>query len=119
MIPYLNRQTNILANNPHEQDIDHLEYITFKDFCTKVGYDVSHSSRLKNELSKFRIYGELVVGFFNNITELVPKGKYVILNPRLFYGGERKQKNHRIISQLFKTENRHFVSHVGKGTENT
>ena len=104
MIPYLNRQTNILSNNPNEQDIDHVEYITFKDFCDKVGYDSSHSSRLRKALSKFRIYGELVVGFFDNLSTLSPNGKYVVVNPRLFYGGERKRKGHQAISKLFNEE---------------
>lgn len=104
MIPYLNRQTNILSKNQKEQDIERFEYMTLKEFCAKVGYDMTHSSRLRMELSKFRICGELVVGFFDEITRLTPKGKYVVVNPRLLYGGEINGKNYRKITKLFEKE---------------
>lgn len=104
MIPYLNRQTNILSCNQHEQDIDRIEYMTFKEFCDIVGYDSSHSARLSKDLSQFRIYGELAVGFFDDLSELKPKGKYVVVNPHLLFGGEREQKAYKDICKLFKAE---------------
>ena len=104
MIPYLNRQTNILSRNQHEQDIDRIEYMTFKEFCDIVGYDSSHSARLSKDLSQFRIYGELAVGFFDDLSELKPKRKYVVVNPHLLFGGEREQKAYKDICKLFKAE---------------
>lgn len=104
MIPYLNRQTNILSRNQYEQDIERIEYMTFKEFCDSVGYDSSHSARLKTALSQFRIHGELAVGFFDDLLELKTKGKYVVVNPRLFFGGERELKAYKDICNLFKAE---------------
>ena len=104
MTPYLNRQTNILSHNQHEQDIDRIEYMSFKEFCDIVGYDSSHSARLSTDLSQFRIYGELAVGFFDDLSELKPKGKYVVVNPHLLFGGERELKAYKDICKLFKAE---------------
>lgn len=109
MIPYINRQSNILSYNQQEQDIEHIQYMTFKKFCNIIGYDSSHSSRLKKSLSTFRINGELVVGFFDNISELNPKGKYVVVNPRFFYGGEVTKKVYKDIINLFVTEKEWFI----------
>lgn len=35
MIPYLNRQTNILSHNQAEQDIERVACMSFKEFCKK------------------------------------------------------------------------------------
>jgi hypothetical protein len=104
MIPFLNRQTNILSCNQHEQNTERIEYMSIKEFCNVVGYDPSHSSRLRTELSKFRIFGELAVGFFDDLTKLNPSGKYVIVNPHLMYGGEREQELYKSICKLFANE---------------
>ena len=109
MIPYLNRQTNILSYNQQEQEIKHIVNMSVKDFCRKVGYKPSHSARLRNCLSQFRVNGELAVGFFNDLTQLIPDGKYIVVNPNLFYGGEKTTNNYKQISKLFKEEkNRHL-----------
>jgi hypothetical protein len=78
--------------------------MSIKEFCNVVGYDPSHSSRLRTELSKFRIFGELAVGFFDDLTKLNPSGKYVIVNPHLMYGGEREQELYKSICKLFANE---------------
>lgn len=106
MIPFVNRQTNILCRNQKEQSIKCIEYMTLKEFCTIMGFDVTHTSRIRKQLSKLRINGELAVGFFNDTDsmELIPKGKFVVVNPVLFYGGERKQEYHNKVCQLFIAE---------------
>ena len=105
-LPYLNRQTNILSHSQHEQDINRIEYMSFKEFCDIVGYNSSHSARLITDLSHFRVNGELAVGFFDDISELTPKGQYVVVNPRLFFGGERELKAYKDICNLFQTQKR-------------
>ncbi len=113
MMPYLNRQSNILSHTVQEQDINPVSYISFSDFCEIVGYDKSHAQRLRNKLQKFRIDGELAVGFFDNISELTEKGEYVIVNPRLLYGGDRTQETYKSILRLFSIEKtQHFVKTV-------
>ena len=80
--------------------------MTIKEFCEIVGYDSTHSSRLCKDLSKFRIYGELAVGFFDDLSEINTKGKYVIVNPRLLFGGERERETYKKICNLFRNEKR-------------
>lgn len=104
MIPYVNRQTNILCYNQQEQDSKYIVNMTIKEFCKIVGYDSTHSTRLRKDLLKFRIYGELVVGFFDDMTELNPNGNYVVVNPKLFYGGEREKQAYADIRKLFEDE---------------
>ena len=110
MIPYLNRQTNILSHNQTEQDIERVAYMSFKEFCIKIGYNPAHSAKLKKQLSAFRINGELVIGFFNHISELTPSGSNVILNPRLCFGGDRSSSKYQDICALFDNEKNAYLT---------
>lgn len=101
MIPYLNRQTNILSHNQTEQEFAHIAYMSFKEFCEKVNYNPAHSAKLKKQLSAFRVNGEPVIGFFNDINELTPNGKNVILNPKLCFGGDRTTSRYKELCDLF------------------
>ena len=106
MLPYVNRQTNILSTIPEEQDIMRVERITIQEICALVGYDVKHAARLRKELLKLRVNGQLAVGFFDNLDQLNPKGKFAVVNPHLFYGGERFGETYRHICALFEEESK-------------
>ena len=110
MIPYLNRQTNILSYNQVEQDPERIVYMSFNDFCNKINYNTAHSAKLKKQLSAFRVNGELLIGFFNTITELTPTGKNVVLNPKLFFGGDRSGGKYKDICALFENEKSVYMS---------
>ena len=103
MIPYMNRQTNILSYNQQEQDISRIEPMTVQEFCQLVGYDTTHAGRFRGELSAFRIFDEPVVAFFNDRTtiDFCSNGRYIVVNPKLFFGGDRSQSNYKIIRSLF------------------
>lgn len=104
MIPYLNRQTNILSYNQTEQDLERVVYMSFNEFCKKIGYNTAHSAKLKKQLLDFRVYSELVIGFFDNISELIPRGKNAVLNPKLCFGGDRSNSQYKDICALFEDE---------------
>jgi len=110
MIPYLNRKTNILSHNQTEQNPERIAYMSFNEFCHTINYSTAHAAKLKRQLSAFRVDDELVIGFFNNITELTPGGSNVILNPKLFYGGDRTIGNYKDICDLFENEKRAYLS---------
>ena len=110
MIPYLNRQTNILSHNQTEQDQEHIAYMSFKEFCQKIDYSTAHSARLKKQLSAFRINGELIVGFFDDLSKLTVNGRNVILNPKLCFGGDRSNSKYKEICTLFANEKNVYVS---------
>lgn len=110
MLPYANRQTNILSINQEEQDIARVEKMTIQEFCALVNYDVKHAARLRKELLQLRVNGRLAVGFFDNKDQLDPKGKFIIINPHLLYGGERFGETYQHICALFEEESRNFHS---------
>ena len=112
MIPYLNRQTNILSHNPIEQDLERIAYMPFNEFCNKIGFDTAHSAKLKKQLSAFRINNELVIGFFDTLTELTATGKNAVLNPKLFFGGELNTQKYRDIRGLFENEKKAYIAYT-------
>lgn len=107
MIPFVNRQTNILCRNQEEQEIHHLAYMTITEFLDMIGR--THHARIKAQLQTYRIDDELVIGFFNNPDILTPKGKYAVINPILFYGGDRTKQNYKDIKKLFSDEKEIFL----------
>ena len=113
MIPYLNRQTNILAYNATEQDSERVAYMSFNEFCKKISYNTAHSAKLKKQLSDFRVYDELVIGFFDDLSTLRPGGKYAVLNPRLCFGGERSTAKYQEIRALFENEKNAYLTLQG------
>ena len=112
MIPYLNRQTNILSHNPIEQDLERIAYMPFNEFCNKIGFDTAHSAKLKKQLSAFRINNELVIGFFDTLSELTANGKCAVINPKLFFGGELNTKNFKDIRCLFENEKEAYIANT-------
>ena len=104
MIPYVNRRTNILCYTEQEQDINMITFMSIAEFCDKVGYDRKHASRLRTALLSFRIDGELAVGFFDTLEQLNDKGKFVVVNPKLFFGGEKTTNDYKRICHLFERE---------------
>ena len=107
MIPFVNRQTNILCRNQREQELEHIAYMTTIEFFEMIGR--THHARIKAQLQTYRIDNELVIGFFNNPDVLTPKGKYAVINPILFYGGDRTKQNYKDIRKLFTDEKEIFL----------
>lgn len=109
MMPFVNRQTNILCCSQNEQDKDRIAYMTITEFFNLIGR--THHARIKEQLQSYRINGELVIGFFNKLDSLSPKGKYAIINPILYYGGDRTKQNYFDIRKLFKDEKESHASY--------
>ena len=110
MIPYVNRQTNILCHNQTEQNLDKIIPMKFNNFCEIVDYDKTHADRLRKKLSSLRVNGELVIAFYDNLDEFNQTGKYAVVNPHLFFGGEHDGIAKTII-ELFNTER---INHLNK-----
>ena len=83
--------------------------MAFNDFCEKINFNTAHSAKLKKQLSAFRVNGELLIGFFNNMSELTPNGSNVILNPKLFFGGDRTAGKYKDICALFENEKNTYI----------
>ena len=111
MIPFVNRQTNILCRSQQEQDREHIAYMTTNEFFALIGK--THSSRIKKQLQTYRIDGELLIGFFDTLETLTPRGRYAIINPKLYYGGDRTKQNYADIRKLFADEREAHLSSQG------
>ena len=107
MIPFLNRQTNILCRNQQEQEKEHVAYMTINEFFDLIKR--THHARIKAQLQKYRINDELVIGFFDTLDILTLKGKYAVINPLLYYGGDRTQQNYKDIRKIFTDEKEIFL----------
>ena len=109
MIPFVNRQSNILCTNQEEQDINHIAYMNVTEFFNLINR--THHSRIKQKLLSYRINGELAIGFFNTIDRLDYRGKYALINPILFYGGDKTKNSYKVIQKLFIDEKEERTSH--------
>ena len=108
MIPFVNRQTNILCRSQQEQDREHIAYMTTTEFFNLIGR--THHGRIKTQLQTYRIDGELLIGFFDTLDTLVPQGEHAIINPILYYGGDRTKQNYDDIRKLFTDEKEAYLS---------
>ena len=108
MIPFVNRQTNILCRSQQEQDREHIAYMTTTEFFNLIGR--THHGRIKTQLQTYRIDGELLVGFFDTLDSLIPQGEHAIINPILYYGGDRTKQNYADIRKLFTDEKETYLS---------
>ena len=108
MIPFVNRQTNILCRSQQEQDREHIAYMTTTEFFNLIGR--THHGRIKTQLQTYRIDGELLIGFFDTLDTLVPQGEHAIINPILYYGGDRTKQNYADMRKLFTDEKAAYLS---------
>lgn len=108
MIPFVNRQTNILSCGQEEQDRDHIAYMTITEFFELMGR--THHGRIKTRLQTYRVNDELLIGFFDTFGQLTPRGKYAVINPILYYGGDRTKQNYADVRKLFTDEKEAYLS---------
>lgn len=108
MIPFVNRQTNILCRSQKEQDREHIAYMPTKEFFNLI--EKTHHGRIKTKLQTYRINDELLIGFFDTFGTFTPQGKYVVINPILYYGGDRTDQNYADIRKLFTDEKEAYLS---------
>ena len=90
LLPFMNREYNIICHNPLETDIDKVEKMRMGEFCDAIGYDKTHSGRLANILFKpeFKVgdHTEGAVAYVAN-KSLRPQDFCIYVNPRIFYAG--------------------------------
>lgn len=83
LLPFVNYNHNVLCKNPSESDIKKIEPLNLSEVCDIVGYDKTKSVRLKNELLKIKVDGQLALGIFES-----DNGKRIYINPRVYYKGK-------------------------------
>lgn len=95
IIPYINREFNILCKNPDETVFDRIEPLSIGEICDLVKYDSHHSNELLEGLTKcmFLYDGEnqslcaIVKSSGNGVV-----GYGMFVNPRILYNGSDYNK---------------------------
>ena len=96
LLPFVNREYNIVCHNPLEAELDKIQPMNFGEVCTALGYDAENSSRLLRELLKlkFTAYGKTQGCVRYVITDSVSnRSTYkLFLNPNVLYSGSHTQE---------------------------
>ncbi|MGL5149686.1 MAG: hypothetical protein ACRC7N_03820 [Clostridium sp.] len=82
LLPYINLKYNIVCKNPNEEFRENITPYKMTELCALLGYDKTHSARLKKDLFKLRVNNEKVIGIFED-----DDGKAIFINPRVMYKG--------------------------------
>lgn len=89
LLPYVNIQFNVLCDNPLEDELDKVNFLTVKEFCERIGYDYNHISRLASIYRHitFDVNGrqERFCSFVTDGVDLA-SGR-IFINPHILYSG--------------------------------
>lgn len=83
VLPYVNKATNVICFNPHETDIDSIEFLPMKNLGELLGY--KDSRKLKTAMNKVLIGEEVVFCFTENPNNR--RQTFITVNPKVIYGG--------------------------------
>lgn len=97
MLPFVNREFNIVCHNPEEADMDKVLPMTFGEVCEAIGYDPENANRLLRELLKITFCADGqkpcgIVGFGGAKNPYNITGFKLFVNPCVFYAGSQENK---------------------------
>lgn len=84
LLPYLNKYHNILCKKPLEKEIEYIEPLNLREICKIVNYDIDNEDKLKKQLENITVRDLPLVASVSH-----SKCKFFIMNPTLFYKGNR------------------------------
>jgi len=102
IMPYVNRDYNIVCFNPLEKDIEKIKRMSLGEFADIIKYDRSHIARLCNTLfaPTFTIKGKELTAMRYVLDKSLDKSTYsMFINPRVYYAGT-KWKEVEILGQF-------------------
>ena len=90
ILPYVNRQYNIVAYNPLEDDLDKVSPMTLTDFCKTIGYSITNTTHLFSLLSDVLVDGNKESAIlYSPVIKGSNKTKCIIVNPKIYYAGNK------------------------------
>ncbi|WP_430832365.1 hypothetical protein [Clostridium butyricum] len=96
LIPYLNKENNILCLNPQEEKLIGILPLSIQDICKITGYAVNNARRLESELLKITVGNEYL---------MMKHMKYYLviysINPRIFYSGSNLENLQSLIDLFY------------------
>ena len=89
MLPYINKEYNILCTNIYETELSEIDVLTVSEFCEIIGYSKANSARLVKEYSKITFPVE---GRQEHFCAFVYSGgstndMRIYVNPHILYNG--------------------------------
>ncbi|MGP4077295.1 hypothetical protein [Halobacillus sp. K22] len=96
VLPYVNFNFNVLAENPSEVKADEVKPLTIEELAEKLGYE--DEKKLTQTLRSIKYDGQPIFGFVE-ISEDRRRNK-IVVNPRVIYAGNGKHLD--TIKMLFK-----------------
>lgn len=104
VIPFLSRQTNAIVAKGYQENqfTNQLQRLRFGEFCDIIGYNRKNSKSLAKRLLDLRVYNENLIGFMAFST--VPEQWFIVVNPRICYGGEANSERWNALRVLFANE---------------
>lgn len=98
LLDYVNVHLNIVCKNINEKEPRYMYPLDMKDICDIVGFDYTHSTKLKKCLSSTTVNGQPL------LAHIIHNGaSFFIVNPAIFYKGKKLEDLKALIS-LFKVK---------------
>lgn len=92
VLPYVNRQYNIVCFNPLEERLEDIQGMSLGQFCETIGYSTTNSAKLFKYLfePQFVIDGQVKTAMRYVVDRSLAKETYsMYINPRVYYAGNR------------------------------
>jgi len=94
ILPYVNREFNIVCFNPLEEDLDKVQCMSLGEFCNTIGYDYHNVKQLQKKLfdTTFTINGKITTAIGCVNTGLSNSDCKIFINPKVYYAGNQWDK---------------------------
>ena len=97
MIPFVSIKYNVLCHNPQETNLNLIQPMKIKEYCSLIGYSCDNYRRFKAEMLKLTTRKSFVVSFIDN-----SYGSFCFINPKVFYGGHLNDTRYITVLTNFK-----------------
>lgn len=99
LLDYVNVHLNIICQNVNEKEPKYMYPLTMEEICDVVGYDYTHSTKLRKTLSKITVNGQPMVAYMSH-----QGADFFVINPAIFYKGKKLDELKTLVN-LFKVNN--------------
>lgn len=87
LIPYVSGKYNFVCKNQSEFEQDKIIPLTVEEYCLCLAHDLTHGKRLVQQMLDFTVDNQHLMGIWGYSVN--PLKNMLIINPNLFYGGDR------------------------------
>lgn len=113
LIPYINREWNVICYNPEETDEDAIIPMSVGDFCELVGYDRTNAARFMREYRDIKFdwngYNQSFLEYFYNYEDDKADMRF-FANPNIFFAGN--DYNRVKILKIVFTQKRDYIEPI-------